>query len=62
MTISFADNAEAGVPAMMTEYEVLCKTGFYFENIKKVKIKNLEITGVEGEEIIVKNVDEIVKN
>ena len=60
VSVSFADNAEKGRPAMMTDAEELKKGGFYFRNVNKVRVENVKIDGFEGEKYVlsgVKNTD-----
>ena len=49
---SFKDEASSGTPAMMSFAEVCCKNGFIFRNVKKVKIKDVELVGYVGEKVI----------
>ena len=59
--ISFAYNAESGHPAMMSDIDKCSNIGLYFNNVKKVKLENVDITGTVGEKVTANNVEEIVE-
>ncbi len=50
--ISFTDNPEAGVPAMMDGVDAMTKCGLFAKNIDKLELINVSISGEEGEKII----------
>jgi len=49
---SFKEDALEGKPAMMDDAEVLRKAGLVFHNVKKVELKNVKMTGQNGEEVV----------
>lgn len=50
VNISFtADEVKEEYPAMMNDCDLLSKAGFYFYNVKNVKVKKLKISGQNGE-------------
>jgi polygalacturonase len=57
-SLSFADDARPGYPEMMDGIETACKQGLYANNIKKLTLKNVQITGYEGKKYTVINVQE----
>jgi len=57
VNVTFKENAEAGTPAMMTDAEKLVKGGFYFRNVKKIKMKNVVMGKTDGERIILDGVE-----
>ncbi len=57
--ISFAANARAGMAAMMVGCDEMAKSGITAVNVKKVIMKNVILYGVEGEERMLQNVDEV---
>ena len=59
VNISFKKDASEGVPAMMSFLEPCVKQGLYFNNVNNVKLENVSISGVEGEEITCINVKQI---
>lgn len=58
---TYDENALPGVPAMKNNAEKLCKAGMYFDNVKKLTVKNVSIEGNDGEPLIASHVDEVIK-
>ncbi len=56
VSFKIAENAEAGLPAMMSFIAPCRKSGLYFDNVETVKLKNVTFEGVENEEIVTGNV------
>ncbi len=56
--ISFAENAETDRPAMSEGVEACSKKGIFARNVKKLVLKNVSISGYEGEMIEKTGVDE----
>ncbi len=52
-------DARSGRPAMMDHVPDECKRGLYFNCVKKVSLKNVTITGQEGDEVTTVNVEEV---
>ena len=50
-----------GVAAMMLGCDEASRQGMVVSNIKNLILKNVHVTGCDGEEIIADNVDAIVK-
>lgn len=59
--ISYADEAKAGVPAMMDGLDKTCKLGFFAKNVEKLTLKNVQISGQVGEELVLDGVDSFVR-
>ena len=57
--ISFAAAAKTDVPTMSEGIEKCSKKGIFVRNVKKLELKNVNITGCEGDRIIAADVDEI---
>ena len=55
--ISFAQDAKAGQAAMMCGADASCKVGVHAENVHKIELHNVAITGYEGERLQLTNVD-----
>lgn len=55
--ISFAENAAPAMPVMADYIDPVLKLGIYAKNVKTIKAKNVVITGAEGEEIQLDNVE-----
>ena len=58
---SFNPDAKPFVPAMALKVTEHCKEGLYADNVERLVLKNVEIHGVTGEEVICKNIGELVK-
>lgn len=56
--IHFDPEAEAGYADMMSFLKLMCRHGLYFNNVKKLRLKNIGIQNVNGEEIVKFNIDE----
>jgi hypothetical protein len=50
--ISFAEDAQPGIPAMENFAEERCKFGLFLENVKRIKIQNVTLKGVKGDSVI----------
>ena len=61
INITYADNAKSGVAAMMLGCDEASRQGMVVSNIKNLILKNVHVTGCDGEKIIADNVDAIVK-
>ncbi len=59
--VTYAEDAMEGVPAMMCGVDAMKKAGIVVSNVEKLVLKDVEITGQEGDAIVMENVDEIVK-
>ena len=55
--ISFAPDAKAGQAAMMCGADASRKVGVHAENVHKIELHNVAITGYEGERLQLTNVD-----
>ncbi len=60
VNFTFKKDASTGMPAMMSYIEPECKRGLYFNNVRKVSMKNVTISGQEGEPVTAVNVDEVI--
>lgn len=59
VSFTFKPDAAAGEPAMMDDVEPMCKTGLYFNCVNSVTLKNVTMTGQDGERVIAENVGEV---
>ena len=50
--ISFAPDAKPDRPAMQEYAQPRCRLGLYLDNVKKVRLKNVSLEGVDGEKLI----------
>ena len=58
--ISFAEDAKPNIPAMKNFAEECCKLGLYLDNVRRIRVKNVELAGVEGDGLIANNYEDIV--
>ena len=57
VSIDFTENPVLEYPAMMAGIEPCTKKGIYINNVKYLTMKNVTVTGAEGKEIELLNVD-----
>ena len=59
VSFTFKEDASRGMPAMMDYIDSECKRGLYFNCVRKVALKNVTMSGQDGERLITINVDEV---
>lgn len=52
VSVSFAPDARPGKPAMENFMEEKCRLGLYLDNVRRVRIGDVKLDGVEGENLI----------
>lgn len=57
---TFKTDAQSGRPAMMDYIEEECKRGLYFNCVDKVVLRNVTMSGQEGDRLTVINVKEVI--
>ena len=62
ITFTYAPDAKPGYPSMKNNNEKLCRAGMYFDNIRKLTIKNVSVDGCDGDELITHSVGELKKD
>ena len=60
VSFTFKEDAAPGRPAMMDFIDHECKRGLYFNCVKKVHLKNVTMSGQDGDRLIAVNVDEVL--
>lgn len=58
VTVTYAENPKCDVPAMSEGVEACSKKGIFANNVKKLVLENVSISGQEGEAMILQGVDE----
>lgn len=58
VNFEMAQEAEEGVIVMTPDSPKACKQGLYFENVRRVELRNVSVCGADGEEAIYRNVEE----
>jgi len=59
--ICFAENPKKDVPAMSSGVEACSLKGIFVNNVKRMILKNVNISGQVGEAVIIGDVDEVIK-
>lgn len=59
ISISFAENPQPDYPALMAGVEPCTRMGMYLNNIKDLRMKNVRISGQEGDEMILNHIDRL---
>lgn len=62
VSISFADEAKSGVPAMLCGIEEMSKRGVIAENVSRLVLENVSIEGAEGSDVTCNSVDFFERN
>ena len=60
VSFTFKPDAAPGRPAMMDYIDDECKRGLYFNGVRKVHLKNVTMSGQDGDRLITVNVDEVI--
>ena len=58
---TYSEDAKPSRPAMREFMEEFCRVGMYFDNVSRLTVKNIDITGVVGEELIANHIGELIK-
>lgn len=58
---NFKEEAQSGVPAMMSYVDPVSKMGVFARNVKKLTLENVTLEGYEGKEIDIEGVEEFVQ-
>ena len=58
---TYSDNAKPSRPAMREFMEDFCRVGMYFDNIERLTVENVKLEGVVGDELIAKNIGELIR-
>lgn len=59
--VSYAKDAKPGVAAMMLGCDEACRQGMITGNVKELILKNVNIEGCDGEQVVADNVDKIIR-
>ncbi len=53
--------AKPGYPSMKNNNVQLCRAGMYFDNIRKLTVRNVRVDGCDGDELMTHNVGELIR-
>lgn len=59
ITVAFSPDARPGMPSMRNQNEERCRLGLYLENVKRVRVKDVSLSGVEGKALVTKDCGDI---
>ncbi len=59
VSFTFRPDASSGHPAMMDHIDKACKLGLYFNSVRRVRLKNVRMSGQDGPPLILEHVDEV---
>ena len=59
ISVTFAEDAKPGKPAMQNFAEDRCKLGFYLDNVRDIEVHNCSISGAEGEPLITDHTESV---
>ena len=52
VTVDFDPEAKPGIPAMQNFAQERCRLGLYFENVDRVRLENVRLVGVDGDDVV----------
>ena len=61
ISFTYKPDAKPGHPAMMNFGKTFCRVGMYFDNVGKLTVKNVTLKGNDGDDLIAKNVGELIR-
>ena len=59
VNVAFSEDARPGVPSMFTDAPKRCRLGLYFNNVRRVALKNVRLEGHVGSAVVATGVEEI---
>ena len=62
VNISFKPDAQPGIPIMENFAKPRCRLGLYLDNVKHIRIKNVTVTGADGDGLIANHYEDIAKD
>ena len=61
ISFTYKKDAKPDMPAMRNHAEFFCRAGMYFDNVTDLTIKNVNVTGQDGDDLIAKNVGKLTR-
>lgn len=59
ISVSFAADAKPGIPAMEEFAQPRCRTGLYLDNVRHIRLKNVNVSGADGDTLIAQHCESI---
>ena len=60
ISVSFAPDARPGMPSMRNHNEERCRLGLYLDFVKRVRVKNVRLEGVDGQPLVAGCCEDVV--
>ena len=57
--VSFAEDAKHGMPSMKNQNQEQCRLGLYLDNVKRIRVKNVKLHGVEGKALVADHYEDV---
>jgi len=57
--VTFAEDARPGKPSMKNQNEDQCRLGLYLDNVKRIRMKNVKLRGVEGAALVASHYEDV---
>lgn len=57
--VSFSPDAKPAIPAMENFAQERCRLGFYLDNVRKIRIRHVRLSGAKGEKLIADHYENI---
>ena len=58
---TFSDDAKPSRPAMREFMEEFCRVGMYFDNVRRLVIKDVTVKGAIGDELVIDHIGELIR-
>jgi len=59
ISVSFAEDAKPGMPSMRNQNEERCRLGLYLDNVRKIRVRNVRLQGVEGKPLVADHYEDV---
>ncbi len=59
VSVKFSENARPDYPAMMNFEKTYCRLGLYLDNVRKIRLNNVTLEGVEGDDLVIAHCDDL---
>ncbi len=61
ISFSFSESARPSKPAMRDYIDDFCRAGMYFDNVRRLSVKDVTLRGVIGDELLASHIGELIK-
>ncbi len=60
ISVSFAEDARPDFPSMKNDNREHCRLGLYLDNVRRIRVRNVKLSGVEGKCLVAGHIEKIV--